>query len=41
MYKDKRIFTFQYYNIIQNRLNNNCNWYITSMSNSIWSKKVK
>lgn len=42
MYKDKKIFTFKSYNIEQDQLNNiNCNWYITSMSNSIWGKKIK
>ncbi len=42
MSKDKRIFTFKSYNIEQDQLNNiNCNWYITSMSNSIWGKKIK
>lgn len=39
MYKDKRIFSFKK-SIKLDQFNNNiCNWYITSMSNSIWGKK--
>lgn len=39
MYKDKRIFSFKK-SIKLDQFNNNiCNWYITSISNSIWGKK--
>lgn len=42
MYKDKRIFSFKKSIKLDNLNNinyNKCNWYIISMSNSIWGKK--
>lgn len=42
MYKDKRIFTFKNYIKLDQSNNINyksCDWYVTSISNSIWGKK--